>query len=203
MSTLVVVSHPDRKSVTHSAARVVADAITAAGGDVELADLAAEGFDPRFTNADLDLYRGKGEVPDDIVAEQKRIDRADRLILVFPMYWWSMPAMLKGWIDRVFVGGWAYDTASASGVTGMLQRLTIDLLIVAGDDEESFRRHGIPQAIHTQIERGVIEYCGARHGSTTYIYESDSKDRDLISSEIRELGVSMAARIVEASSPIL
>jgi len=203
MSTLVVVSHPDRKSVTHSAARVVADAITAAGGDVELADLAAEGFDPRFTNADLDLYRGKGEVPDDIVGEQKRIDRADRLILVFPMYWWSMPAMLKGWIDRVFVGGWAYDTASASGVTGMLQRLTIDLLIVAGDDEESFRRHGIPQAIHTQIERGVIEYCGARHGSTTYIYESDSKDRDLISSEIRELGVSMAARIVEASSPIL
>lgn len=203
MSTLVVVAHPERDSLTHAAARATVDAITEAGGDAELADLAGEGFDPRFTAADIAFYRGGGEVSADVLAEQQRVDRADHLIMVFPMYWWSMPALLKGWIDRVLVGGWAYDGASATGVIGMLQRLTIDLVIVAGDDEESFRRHGIPQAVRTQIERGIIEYCGATHRSTTYLYESDSKDRGRLAAELRELGASMAERTVGAEAPIL
>lgn len=199
MSSLVVVSHPVRDSLTNNAARAAFDAIRAAGGDVEFADLAAEGFDPRFTAGDVDLYRGGGEVPANVIAEQARVDRADHLVLVFPMYWWSMPALLKGWIDRVFVGGWAYDGASASGVTGMLQRLTIDLVVVAGDDKESFERHGIPQAVRTQIERGIIEYCGATHGSTDYIYESDSKDAGILAPEIRDLGEAIAARAIGPS----
>ena len=103
MTSLVVVAHSDRSSRTQQVARAALDAIRAGGGDVEFADLAAEGFDPRFTDADLDLYRGKAAVPADVVTEQERIDRSDHLILVFPMYWWSMPALLKGWIDRVFV----------------------------------------------------------------------------------------------------
>lgn len=199
MSSLVVVSHPDRESLTHGAARAAFDAIRAAGGDVEFADLAAEGFDPRFTAADLDLYRGKGDVPAEIVAEQERIDRAEHLVLVFPMYWWSMPALLKGWIDRVFVGGWAYDAAPGAAQFGMLDRLTIHLVIVAGDDARSFERHGIPQAVSTQIERGIVTYSGATHGSTTYVYESDTKAGELLVEEIRELGEKLAVRTASRS----
>ncbi|WP_426187843.1 NAD(P)H-dependent oxidoreductase [Microbacterium sp. TWP3-1-2b2] len=192
MSSLVVVSHSDPDSLTHNAARSAFEAIRAAGGDAEFADLAAEDFDPRFATADLDLYRGRGGVPAEVVAEQERIDRADHLILVFPMYWWSMPALLKGWIDRVFVGGWAYDAAPGAAQFGMLDRLTIHLIIVAGDDKKSFERHGIPQAVSTQIERGIVKYCGATHGSTTYVYESDTKDRDLLATELRELSEKIA-----------
>lgn len=199
MSTLVVVSHPDRDSLTHEAARAAFDAIRAAGGDVEFADLATEGFDPRFTAADLDLYRGTSGVPAEIVAEQERIDRAEHLVLVFPMYWWSMPALLKGWIDRVFIGGWAYDAAPEAAQFGMLDRLTIHLVIVAGDDAESFERHGIPQAVSTQIERGIVTYSGATHGSTTYVYESDTKASDLLVEEIRELGEKLAVRTASRS----
>lgn len=192
MSSLVVVSHADRNSLTQHAARAAFDAIRAAGGEVEFADLAAENFDPRFAGADLELYRGRGGVPAEIIAEQERIDRADHLILVFPMYWWSMPALLKGWIDRVFVGGWAYDAAPGAAQFGLLGRLTIHLIIVAGDDAKSFERHGIPQAVGIQIERGIVEYSGATHGSTTYVYESDTKDRDLLAAEVRELGERVA-----------
>ena len=200
MSSLVVVSHSDRDSLTHNAARAVFDAIRAAGGDVEFADLAAENFDPRFTGADLDLYRGMGSVPAEVVAEQERLDRADHLILVFPMYWWSMPALLKGWIDRVFVGGWAYDAAPDAAQFGMLDRLTVHLIVVAGDDEASFERHGIPQAVATQIERGIVKYCGATHGSTTYVYESDTKDRHLVAAEVRELSEKIAERTASRSA---
>lgn len=199
MSSLVVVSHPDRESLTHVAARAAFDAIRAAGRDVEFADLAAEGFDPRFTAADLALYRGTSGVPAEIVVEHERIDRAEHLVLVFPMYWWSMPALLKGWIDRVFVGGWAYDAAPGAAQFGMLDRLTIHLVIVAGDDAKSFERHGIPQAVSTQIERGIVTYSGATHGSTTYVYESDTKVGDLLVEEIRELGEKLAVRTASRS----
>lgn len=194
MASLVVVAHSDRDSLTQHLARAAFDAIRVAGGEVEFADLAAEGFDPRFTDVDLDLYRGKGGVPGEIVAEQERIDRADHLVLVFPMYWWSMPALLKGWIDRVFVGGWAYDAAPEAAQFGMLERLTVDLVIVAGDDVESFERHGIRQAVRTQIERGIIEYSGATHGSTDYVFESDTKDAGTLATEIRELGEKITER---------
>lgn len=194
MSSLVVVSHSDRNSLTYNAARAAFDAIRTAGGDAEFADLAAESFDPRFSAADLDLYRGTGGVPAEIVAEQERIDRADHMILVFPMYWWSMPALLKGWIDRVFVGNWAYDATPGAAQFGLLERLTVHLVIVAGDDAESFERHGVPQAVRTQIERGIVEYSGATHGSTTYVYESDTKDRELLAAEIRALSADLAER---------
>lgn len=200
MSSLVVVAHSDRDSLTHGAARAAFDAIRSAGGDVEFADLAAEGFDPRLAEADLDLYRGKAGAPAEILAEQERIDRADHMILVFPMYWWSMPALLKGWIDRVFVGGWAYDPTPGAVRFGMLDRLTIHLVIVAGDDADSFERHEIPQAVRTQIERGIIEYSGATHGSTSYLYESDTKDRDLLAAEVLGLGEMIARRTAERSS---
>lgn len=197
MTSLVVVAHSDRSSRTQQVARAALDAIRAGGGDVEFADLAAEGFDPRFTDADLDLYRGKAAVPADVVTEQERIDRSDHLILVFPMYWWSMPALLKGWIDRVFVDKWAFDVTATDGQFGLLGRLTIDLIIVAGDDAQSFERHGIPDAVRTQIERGIVEYCGATHGSTDYVYESETKDPAVLAAEVHEISSAIATRAGE------
>jgi len=201
MASLIVVAHPDRDSLTQHVARAAADAIRAAGGEVELADLVAENFDPLFTDADLGYYRGAGEVPRDVVAEQERVDRADRLILVFPMYWWSMPALLKGWIDRVFTGGWAYDASPDAAQFGLLERLTVDLIIVAGDDVESFERHGIREAVRIQIERGIIEYSGAIHGATDYIFESDTQDAGILAAELREVSARVATRAAVVVAP--
>lgn len=194
MTTLVVVSHSDPESLTHHVAHTTADAIRAGGGEVEFADLATENFDPRFSDADLDLYRGLGVTAADVTVEQNRIDRADHLVLVFPMYWWSMPALLKGWIDRVFVSGWAYEYTPGSDFVKKLDRLTVDLVVVAGDDAESFQRHGVHDAIRTQIERGIFEYCGTVLNPTTYLYESDTKSRETLSEEVRDIADAIAAR---------
>ena len=195
MNSLVVVSHADSNSLTHHVAHATVNALRDAGGSVELADLHAEGFDPRFADADLSLYRGTGSAPNDVVSEQERIDRAEHLILVFPMYWWSFPALLKGWIDRIFVNGWAFDFTPGSSFQKKLGHLTIHLIPVVGDDAASFERHGIDVAIRTQIERGIIEYCGARVGSTTFLYESDTKPKDVLTAEIHELASDIASRV--------
>jgi len=84
------------------------DGVKAAGHTVELADLHAEDFDPRWSMADIEAD-GNGAKLSDVADEQARIARADAICLVFPLFWWGMPSMLKGWIDRVWTWGWAYD----------------------------------------------------------------------------------------------
>lgn len=132
MKTLVVTAHPDPNSLTLAVARQLARALEPSS--VEIADLAAEGFDPRFTLADRRTYLSGGHFAPEVLAEQRRIDGADHLVLVFPVYWWSMPALLKGWIDRVFINGWAFEIDAENGMRRNLGRLTTHLIPVAGDD---------------------------------------------------------------------
>src|SRR5690606_30936199 len=123
MHALIVVAHPDQSSHTQAVARKVAQGLAAADArhTVEIADLAAEGFDPRFTGSDMALFHKTAEPPVDIIAEHARLEHADALVLVYPIYWWSFPALLKGWIDRVFTQGWAYEEDESGKVVKKLQ----------------------------------------------------------------------------------
>jgi NAD(P)H dehydrogenase (quinone) len=164
MRALVVVSHPKPGSFTDSIANQVAQAIAASGAQhsFEIADLAAEGFDPRFNPQDHAFFLGEGELPADIAAEQARLDRADALVLVYPVYWWSFPALLKGWIDRVFTTGWAYEEEPGGKIVRKLDRLKVHMIVIAGANMRTYARHGYFGAMKTQIDHGIFDYCGAR-----------------------------------------
>ncbi|MGC9479377.1 NAD(P)H-dependent oxidoreductase [Streptomyces sp. WG4] len=171
MHALLVTANPDCRSLTHHVLGRLEAALQPVS--VEIADLAQERFDPRFTPADRRAYHDGGNYPADVMAEHRRLERATDLVLVFPVYWWSMPALLKGWIDRVFVNGWAFEHSPASGLRPKLQNLTTHLLPIAGADSGAYERHGYESALRTQIEHGIIDYCGSRRGPTAFIYESD------------------------------
>ncbi|KAA9089188.1 NAD(P)H-dependent oxidoreductase [Microbacterium radiodurans] len=175
MSTLIVTAHPDPSSLTHAVATRLAEDLSAAHEPVEVADLAAEGFDPRFTLADRRSYVVAGEYPGDVAAEMARIDRADHLVLVFPVYWWSMPALLKGWIDRVFVNGWAFGVGEGDSIRPGMQRLTTHLVPIAASDAALYDRRGYDTSLRTQIENGIVDYCGSRRGVTAFLHESESE----------------------------
>jgi NAD(P)H dehydrogenase (quinone) len=159
---LVVTAHPAAASLTHAVATAIADALPAHGFTGEVADLVAEGFDPVFGAPDHAAFASGDAVPVDVRAEQQRIDRADHLILVFPVYWWAMPALLKGWIDRVFVARWAFDAYAEGRIVKRLGRLTVSLVGVAGADQATYDKHGYADAMRTQIAHGVFDFCGAR-----------------------------------------
>lgn len=182
VKTLIVTAHPDPDSLTHHIAGQLEQ--TLRPGTVELVDLAAEAFDPRFTLADRHTYRVGGDFAPDVAAEQQRLDGAAHLVLIFPVFWWSMPALLKGWIDRVFVNGWAFDVGTEGGMRRNLVNLTTHLIPVAGDDAGVYDRHGYERALRTQIEHGIIDYCGSRRGLTRFVYESESDD-----TQVRERAV--------------
>lgn len=178
MHALVVIAHPKPKSFTHSIAASVAKGVAVANSadTVEIADLSAESFDPRFTAADHAVHDGTGPLPEDVAAEQARIDRADALVLVYPIYWWSMPGLLKGWIDRVFANGWAYDYSPDTGLIKKLQRLNVHLIGIGGSDEGTYVRHGYFNAMKTQIEHGIFDFCGAHVATSQFLLETQLQD---------------------------
>ncbi|MBD8099880.1 NAD(P)H-dependent oxidoreductase [Pseudomonas fluorescens] len=173
MHALIVVAHHDPQSLTRSVAEQVGAGLSASGHSFEIADLAAGGFDPRYTAADHRVHRSGATPPTDVLAEQARIDRADALVVVFPIYWWSMPALLKGWIDRVFVNGWAIDYGPDLPVTKKLRHLNVHLLALGAADASAFDRHGYAKAMRTQIDYGIFDYCGAQVLTSQLLLESE------------------------------
>ena len=194
MRNLVVISHPDTSSLTHAVADSVANGLREAdpSASVEIADLAAEGFDPRETARDLAVHLQTATPAPDILAEQARIDRADRLVLVYPVYWWSFPALLKGWIDRVFTNGWAY--GYGEGGRKKLRRLEVVLIAVAGADAGTYARHGYFGAMRTQIDHGIFDYCGARVVRHELLLESHGESQRVNLDLAHSLGRSLAMR---------
>lgn len=161
MHILVVMTHPAGPSLTRSIASAIVDAGAALGHTVELVDLVVEGFDPVFGPADHAAFAAAGPTPPDVRREQQRIDRADHLVLVHPVYWWSMPAVLKGWIDRVFVSGWAFEENADGGIVKKLGRLNVHLIALAGASAATYARHGYRDAMRAQIDHGIFDFCGA------------------------------------------
>ncbi|WP_395308856.1 NAD(P)H-dependent oxidoreductase [Mycobacterium sp. AMU20-3851] len=172
MHSLVLFAHPQPESLTAAAARALAAELSTGDGDTaEVADIAGEGFDPRFTATDLAAMRGQNPVAADVRREQERVERADAVVLVYPVYWWGMPGLLKGWIDRVVSYGWAYgdDEVHADA----LARRDIHLLALAGVDSGTYDRHGYTESMRTGIEHGIFEYCGTTVASSHVIYNTE------------------------------
>ncbi|CAM3404119.1 NAD(P)H dehydrogenase [Pseudomonas floridensis] len=178
MHALIIVAHYDPQSLSQSVARQIAEGISQTGEahDAEIVDLVAEGFNPVFTAADHSVHCEQARPPEDVLAEQTRIDRADALVLVFPVYWWSMPALLKGWIDRVFISGWAFDFNPGAGLVKKLGHMKVHLIGVGGADADTYARHGYDQAMKTQIDHGIFGYCGATVVQSALLLDSETKD---------------------------
>ncbi|MEI5678764.1 NAD(P)H-dependent oxidoreductase [Mesorhizobium sp. CGMCC 1.15528] len=178
MHALIVVAHPDPKSLTHSVVAHVAEGLSLSGpgNSFEIADLSAEAFDPRFSATDIAVHLRQTPISADIAAEQARIDRADALVLVYPVYWWSMPGLLKGWIDRVFTNGWAYDEGPDTKPAKKLRHLKVHLVAIGGANLRTYARHGYFGAMKTQIDHGIFDYCGARVVTSELLLPSETQD---------------------------
>ena len=104
---LVVYCHPSAKSFLAAVRDRVTAGLTAAGADVRLTDLYADGFDPLFTAAERANHLSPGTDPS-IASSADDLQGCDTLVLVYPTWWSGHPAMLKGWIDRVWVNDVAW-----------------------------------------------------------------------------------------------
>ncbi|HJR21815.1 MAG TPA: NAD(P)H oxidoreductase [Dongiaceae bacterium] len=170
MKTLLVIAHARRASLTGQVADAFSDAAAANGHQFETADLAGEQFDPVLREADEPDWNEPDKVySEEVRREMQRIERNEATVMVFPVYWWSMPALLKGWIDRVWNNGWAY------GARKFPQR-RVWMIGVAGGLPDSFAKRGYDTAIQTQLDVGILDYCGVRERRLQLLHGSIEGD---------------------------
>ena len=105
MRVLVLYAHPDPESYAAALHRAAVDALRRAGHDVDDCDLYAEGFDPVLSRAERLAYHDVPRNREPVAAYVRRLQEADALVLMFPVWNFGFPAILKGFLDRVFLPG--------------------------------------------------------------------------------------------------
>ncbi len=187
-NALIVTAHPVENSLSHSLAARIAARLREQGTQVEIADLHAEAFTSAMLRPDLALYHGDASAPPaDIQREQQRVERADMLVFIFPVYWWSVPGLLKGWFDRVLTLNWAYKVAEDGRTVGNLRKVPVRLIATAGSDVAGFDKHGYSTAIRTQLVEGVFGFCGLKDVTLDILYQADTASSEQVDDFLKSL----------------
>ncbi|MDU4841236.1 MAG: NAD(P)H-dependent oxidoreductase [Leclercia adecarboxylata] len=187
-NALIVTAHPVENSLSHTLAARIAAHLRERGTQVDIADLHAEAFTPSMLPPDLALYHGDASaLPADILREQARVERADMLVFVFPVYWWSVPGLLKGWFDRVLTLNWAYKVAEDGRIVGNLRNVPVRLIATAGSDVAGFDKHGYSTALQTQLVEGVFGFCGLKDVRLEILYQADTATSEQVEDFLKSL----------------
>lgn len=115
MKCLVVVAHPLSDSLCHALAHSAIETLIKAGHEVQVEDLYQSDFSPSLAVNERQSYYHPPFAALAVQAQAERLLSAEALVLVFPTWWFGFPAILKGWFDRVWAPGIAYDHASDLG----------------------------------------------------------------------------------------
>ena len=150
MHVLIVYAHPSETSFTHAVLESFVDGLLKSNHTYEVSDLYQMGFKP-----DMDLWeyeRESGinlsrEIPDDVRKEQEKINHADVLVLIYPVWWSDCPAKLKGWFDRVYTLGFAYAYANGQHTTSQIKVKKALILCSAGHTVEYLEETGIAESM--------------------------------------------------------
>lgn len=174
---LIVFAHPEPQCYGAALRDRAREALEAQGMTVEVSDLYAMGFDPVARAEDFTLRRfpdrlwydreqqhavRNDALPADVAAEVEKLRRADLVVLVFPLWWFSVPAILKGWFDRVLVkevaygGGRRYEDGGFAGKRAMLVTTTNAWPGMTEPDGLL----GDIDVILWPLQNGVLAYCG-------------------------------------------
>ena len=112
---LVVLAHPAERSLGRMFAQTAHDHLSASGHQATFLDLYEADFDPVLTSAERAAYYETAPQIEAVGDQAELLAQSETLVFVFPTWWFGMPAILKGWIDRVFAPGIAFDHASDFG----------------------------------------------------------------------------------------
>ncbi len=181
MNVLIVYAHPEPQSLSASLKNLAVTVLTEAGHSVQVSDLYAMNWKPsidredfldRLNPARLDIVQESGKAfaersqTNDVIAEQEKLRWADAMIFQFPYWWFSMPATMKGWVERVFAYGFAYGVGGSNRWRygdGNLKGKRAMLSIAIGGPKEDYSERGINGAIADllfPIHHGILFFPG-------------------------------------------
>ena len=155
---VIIVGHPNTNSLCNSLAKSYADHAKRSGADVSMLRLGEMKFDPI-------LWQGYNEtqpLEPDLQQAQQLIKGADHLVWVYPTWWATVPAILKGFIDRVLLPGFAFAYSQTSPVPAKLLKGKTARIIVTSDAPGMYLSLVLKSPGNNMMKKGVLEFSGIK-----------------------------------------
>jgi len=163
---LLVFAHHRPDSLTAQVADRARARLEADGFAVDVLDLHREGFDPRMTTVDEPDWADPGKAySEEVRAHMRRMAAADVIVVVFPLWWFGLPAVLKGWVDRVWNHGFAYGRTRLRGK----RMLWLGLVSYSRDQ---FAELGWDRTVAHVLSTGISGFCGIDDAPVHFVYDS-------------------------------
>ncbi|MCU0575745.1 MAG: NAD(P)H-dependent oxidoreductase [Desulfobacterota bacterium] len=194
MNHLVVYAHPNPASFNHAILDAYTSELKASGHEVRIRDLYAVPFDPVIVQSDYDMIN-RGTPPEDIRREHDLIRWAGTMTFVFPIFWAGMPAMLKGYIEKVFSLGFAY-IFEGDRPKGILKGKKAVIINTTGGALNYYQKSGMIENIRQTIDGGIFRFCGFQvleHRFFVGVPISTPAERSLMLEEVRGIARSLSS----------
>jgi NAD(P)H dehydrogenase (quinone) len=159
MHHLIVFAHPNPKSFSATILDHIQRLSEDLGNTVSVRDLYKMKFNPVLSADDFSTIQN-GMTPKDVETEQSHVAAADLITLIFPLWWSGYPAILKGWIDRVLLHGFAFKYSPKSGTTPLLTGKKVQIITTMGASVEEYENNGLMDAMAMTMGDNVWSYCG-------------------------------------------
>lgn len=158
MRVLVVYTHPNPKSFNHAILEEVLGGLAEAGHEVKVRDLYAHPFKATLDGEDFGQILS-GKTPPDIAAEQEMVTWAEGLVFLYPVWWFGLPAALKGWVDRVFLQGFAFAFENGA-IRGLLRHKKALVVNTTGGPKEGYAQTDSLGIFIRPFTDGTLRFCG-------------------------------------------
>ncbi|MCM3337766.1 NAD(P)H-dependent oxidoreductase [Paenibacillus sp. MER TA 81-3] len=187
----IIMGHPYSESFCAGLAAAYAKGATESGAHVRIINLSKMNFDPNLKYG----YSHRMELEIDLLNAQETIRWADHLVFVYPTWWGAMPAVLKGFIDRIFLPGFAYKYRPNSIFIDKLLKGKSARLIVTMDTPSWYNRFVYKQAGHHIMKRAILNFSGISPVRITElgpVRTSTDQMREKWLAQIQKLGSKLA-----------
>jgi putative NADPH-quinone reductase len=184
---LILNGHPDERSFCNSLAQSYKIGAESAGAHCRLVNLFDLNFNPILNHG----YRLVSELEPDLLKIQQEIRNADHMVMVYPNWWRTYPALLKGFIDRVFLPGFAFKYRKNSPFWDKLLKDKSARLIVTMDTPAWYYFLVNRSPGHNSMKKGILEFSGIKPvkiSSFSPVRSSDEKKRTMWLAEVEKLG---------------
>jgi NAD(P)H dehydrogenase (quinone) len=179
---LIIYANHSPSSFNHAVLNELRQSIISTGGEIEVRDLYQMNFQPVLSNQEMKDLRS-GIIMQDVAIEQDLVRWADVIHFVYPIWWTGMPAILKGYIDRVYSYGFAY-LSGQEGPIGLLKGKKVFVYNSLGQSREEYEKEMF-QALNLTSDKGIFEFCGMKVAAHLYFPSimrvSDDERREYLS----------------------
>ncbi len=179
MSYLIIYAHPNQHSFSNAIREKIVEFLKQKNEKFEVRDLYQLNFNPVLSANDFILMQ-KGDYNDDVKVEQELIKKSKKLIFIFPIWWYSFPAILKGYIDRVFSHGFAYFVLENGEIKGLLEDKEVLIFANFGGSKEEYESSNFDKCLENTFSE-IFRFCGIKTIKTKFFYSVP-----YVSDEIRQ-----------------